>query len=527
MTEQENLLSAKITEFNGVVLGQLPDNSILDVKLSNAVGQTKDRLTGIDAKLADNATSVKSFGAKGDGITDDTTSIQNAINYVATRNKSLFFPSGTYLISAPLILPQGVLDWGLEISGAKSETKYQYLPGSSSTIIKATAVMASMITNRGTNPAVNVAYYNVVKNIVLDGNNLAVRGYINGWQDKFLDSTVRGCTAYGVSFGDLTNLTIMREVTMANNANGFECVGSDSTIWYLDKCTIRENTSDGATISSSVGAVINSTVFEANGGRGVQLLGTLDILKRITSLNFTGTCYWEGNTGYAIEIDRVATGTVSPNSIEFETSWINSSSKAVNIIYGNDINFYKPNFVGSPTTVGYFVNTGGQQISISHDETKLDSSSLSITGTLALAVVKTMIKTVGASNGMVFNNVLKAAVLQPKTIIGGISATLKPEDVAGTVITNLGQLAANVIITLPTPLENYRFRCVCVTAQAANSWRISSTGGEATIYLAGSQTPKGFAEILVPRIGDCIEFTAFTTAGGYFWIATPLVGTWS
>lgn len=44
--------------------------------------------------------SVKDFGAKGDGVTDDTAAIQAAIN--ACVNKGLYFPSGTYKITSQL-----------------------------------------------------------------------------------------------------------------------------------------------------------------------------------------------------------------------------------------------------------------------------------------------------------------------------------------------------------------------------------------------------------------------------------------
>ena len=47
---------------------------------------------------------VKNFGAKGDGITDDTQAIQNAIYYAFENKKSVFIPGGNYLISKPLVV---------------------------------------------------------------------------------------------------------------------------------------------------------------------------------------------------------------------------------------------------------------------------------------------------------------------------------------------------------------------------------------------------------------------------------------
>ncbi|MGG3495333.1 right-handed parallel beta-helix repeat-containing protein [Peribacillus simplex] len=43
---------------------------------------------------------VKNFGAKGDGITDDTVTIQNAVNTSSREGGTIHFPSGTYMVNA-------------------------------------------------------------------------------------------------------------------------------------------------------------------------------------------------------------------------------------------------------------------------------------------------------------------------------------------------------------------------------------------------------------------------------------------
>jgi len=55
---------------------------------------------------------VRDYGTVGDGASDDTTAIQNAINAAAAQGKAsntgneVYFPPGKYLISSPLILPR-------------------------------------------------------------------------------------------------------------------------------------------------------------------------------------------------------------------------------------------------------------------------------------------------------------------------------------------------------------------------------------------------------------------------------------
>ena len=79
--------------------------NIINVNLFNTLNE---KINGVSSQLEhkinkhDLVISVIDFGAKGDGVTDDTQAFQNAINLSASNGRSLFIPPGKYLISSTL-----------------------------------------------------------------------------------------------------------------------------------------------------------------------------------------------------------------------------------------------------------------------------------------------------------------------------------------------------------------------------------------------------------------------------------------
>ena len=60
---------------------------------------TKGEVQEINASLEQISINVKLFGAKGDGVNDDTNAIQNAINSIIVTGGKVFLPSGSYRIT--------------------------------------------------------------------------------------------------------------------------------------------------------------------------------------------------------------------------------------------------------------------------------------------------------------------------------------------------------------------------------------------------------------------------------------------
>lgn len=104
----------------------------------------------IDQYLNTLVIDVKNYGAKGDGETDDTTSIQNAIDGATTNNiKTIIFPTGSYVVTAPLTITES----NLVLKGL-SDAELKYVgDGTSGNIIEITGTDAD----------------NYVENITIDG----------------------------------------------------------------------------------------------------------------------------------------------------------------------------------------------------------------------------------------------------------------------------------------------------------------------------------------------------------------------
>ncbi|HET6747595.1 MAG TPA: glycoside hydrolase family 55 protein [Candidatus Saccharimonadales bacterium] len=68
-----------------------------------------DLSTGVQTSLnkASFALNVKDFGALGNGVHDDTSAIQAALNNLPAAGGTVFVPAGTYVISSPIQLGEG------------------------------------------------------------------------------------------------------------------------------------------------------------------------------------------------------------------------------------------------------------------------------------------------------------------------------------------------------------------------------------------------------------------------------------
>src|SRR5689334_15790771 len=97
-----------------VALGLLSFSNVLSVAQADVLPPER-RITwqpgvpgGIPARNTDCANAVTGYGAKGDGVTDDTQAIQNAIN-ACPAGQVVYVPAGTYRLNSQLTIAKGIV----------------------------------------------------------------------------------------------------------------------------------------------------------------------------------------------------------------------------------------------------------------------------------------------------------------------------------------------------------------------------------------------------------------------------------
>src|SRR5699024_6412044 len=103
---------------NHDVLGNKADKDYVDKLNENITSQ----LTKTNVRLNQMKLNVLDYGALGDGITDDTISIQKALDELVEQGGgTLYFPAGTYLVTKPLLMKSNALTGGYDFPPYKME----------------------------------------------------------------------------------------------------------------------------------------------------------------------------------------------------------------------------------------------------------------------------------------------------------------------------------------------------------------------------------------------------------------------
>lgn len=99
--------------------GLLTADNVEDA-LQESAQEIVDNFNTLNQKIETNFVNVKDFGATGDGVTDDTSAVQDAIDSLAVSGGVVNFPPGTYRIARTV----GVNDrWGIKVTASNITLK--------------------------------------------------------------------------------------------------------------------------------------------------------------------------------------------------------------------------------------------------------------------------------------------------------------------------------------------------------------------------------------------------------------------
>jgi hypothetical protein len=227
---------------------------------------------------------VKNYGAIGDGVTDDTAKIQDAIN-AAGPNKTIYFPNGVYAITSSLLYKDGQI--------FKGDAGSQFISG-----------MTEIKMISGTAPVISPA------NRAVNGFNLKIKGL------RLTGAVGSSCVLdlYRMSYARVKSCAISGgQVGILFDANGGQCYFNGvyhTTIGYLSACAVRFQ--NGANANYFIGGVIEGTPrsFENLSGSAAN--------------SFTATAF----QGQIAPDDTLIHGYVDAPEIKLSSCYIEGSSSS-------------------------------------------------------------------------------------------------------------------------------------------------------------------------------------------------------
>ncbi|MEV0472319.1 glycosyl hydrolase family 28-related protein [Streptomyces prunicolor] len=127
---------------HGLTEGLYDDGTNQRVTLGSITSVTGNNFSENRVAIGLGWVNVKGHGAKGDGFTDDTAALQAAVNAAAAAKTTVYLPTGTYLVSAPVTLPAGQ---GYALVGSGWGASVKLKGGSNCYIFKMTAADTRII----------------------------------------------------------------------------------------------------------------------------------------------------------------------------------------------------------------------------------------------------------------------------------------------------------------------------------------------------------------------------------------------
>ena len=257
---------------------------------------------------------VQNFGAKGDGITDDTAAIQSAIDAAAAAGGGqVYMPTGTYIVSGGEEPSDGCL--------MLKSNVYLYGDGMGETTVKVADGSDTKITGVIRSAYGEETHDFGVSNLTIDGNRDNTTGKIDGWFNGYipgeagydsnvtLDSVeIKDCSGYGFDPHEQTvNMVIKNSVSHGNGLDGFVAdFLSDST---FENNVAYDNDRHGFNVVTSThDFTLTNNVAYNNGGNGIVVQRGSEDIPSPSNITITGgEVYGNGAEGVLIKLSSEVT----------------------------------------------------------------------------------------------------------------------------------------------------------------------------------------------------------------------------
>ncbi|WLT30384.1 right-handed parallel beta-helix repeat-containing protein [Geothrix sp. PMB-07] len=234
------------------------------------------------------------YGAKGDGVTDDTAAIQKAVDAMAGTDGTVFLPAGTYMVNPAVSGNRGIL--------LKSHMTFSMASGA---VVKAIPTSAS---NYAILYVAGANHVNIVGGAI-EGERSAHRGSTGEWGHGLSLSgaqavvvegvTSRECWGDGFYVAASTNVTFCSVVADHNRRQGLSITSVDGMVVRNStfKNTAGTLPEDGLDIEPNAGDTVNNLLvtgctFTNNAGFGLET----GVPIAHTGAAFTTNITLDGNT---------------------------------------------------------------------------------------------------------------------------------------------------------------------------------------------------------------------------------------
>jgi parallel beta-helix repeat protein len=330
-----------------------------------AIGFLQKQVSDLSTAIAQTV-SIKDFGAVGDGVTDDTSAIQDAL----ATGKDVFFPDGTYIVTGLTISNIGQTVYG---NGGSSVLKLKNFANASVFTVSANCVTIKNLSIDGnksnqtttTNANSSGVWTTGVANLTVDGCNISSckrNGIASSFSNEYCqyrNNRISDCDFIGI-YNINSGFPLIRAVITGNQIQncGQDGIGSAG----FQHCTISNNVIKNCTVAQiSQEALCHYTTISGNTLIGI---GASDVSAGIQindSVGITAT----GNNVYGCGYGTVAAGGSQSKSVAVtgNSYYLCGASSAVisvdaGAVANSFLNAYKYGVTVSGNVIGESYNSG-------------------------------------------------------------------------------------------------------------------------------------------------------------------------